>query len=303
MPRSKRIPSGRTPSLRSPSSAAAKSARRKRVREGADSEKATQRCFELGSRSTAISSPSAPRRSAIARACPPAPKVQSRKVSPGRGSSSSTTSWARTGSWSAGTYESFAASGKIRFVATAISASFRQGLGDVADLGVHALVLLRPPLGRPDLEPLVRTDHHRRALGESGVLDQLAGEVDAAGRVELLVEGVRGEIEAHVPPLAPERVQGAEEALGEALVPLGRERPDGGVKALEQNNPVSERRAELGRNREAILRVETVFELAAKRHCGFPLRDQAGHRGSERAGEVRWEEPHHPGPLTNLGPH
>src|ERR671910_452163 len=109
IPKSNTMPSGRTSSPRSPSSAGAKSERRNRVRQGAAAENSRQRRSASGSRSTAISSPSAPNRSAIARACPPAPKVQSRKVSPGCGSSTSRSSAASTGSWWGGTYSSFAA--------------------------------------------------------------------------------------------------------------------------------------------------------------------------------------------------
>src|SRR3954454_22371077 len=221
MPRSKTIPSGRTPSPRSPSRAATKSARRKREREGACAANSLQRSSEAGSRSTAISSPSAPIRSEIRRAWPPPPKVQSTKVSPGLGSRTSISSVASTGSCSWGTYIRFADRARcpaavfvaaeirgptIRCVAVMpISASFALGevLRDVRDLCIHFLLVGDPALGAPDLEPVVGPHDHAWALPQAGVLDQLLGQADASGGVEGLVEGTAVEVAAqHAAALA-----------------------------------------------------------------------------------------------------
>src|SRR5919108_3824238 len=212
MPRSKTIPSGRTPSPRRPSRAATKSARRKRPREGISGASSLQRSSAAGSRSAAISSPSGPIRSAISRAWPPPPKVQSTKVSPGRGSRMSISSVARTGSCSVGTYVRFAlraADPTIRCVAVPISASslvIGEVLGDVRDLRVHLLLVGGPALGVPDLEPVVRADDHAGALPQASMLDQLLRQADASGRVQGIVEGAAVEVAAHHPAAPAEGV-------------------------------------------------------------------------------------------------
>src|SRR4051794_8423423 len=208
MPRSKTIPSGRTPSPRSPSRAATKSARRKRDRDGATPANSLQRSSEAGSRSTAISSPSAPMRSEIRREWPPPPKVQSTKVSPGLGSRTSISSVASTGSCSWGTYERFAERASLPTtgcVAVAISASLalREALCDVGDLSVHFLLVGGPALDAPDLEPVVGADDHARAIAQTGVLDQLLRQADAARGVQGVVEGAAVEVTAqHAAALA-----------------------------------------------------------------------------------------------------
>jgi hypothetical protein len=94
----------------------------------------------------------------------------------------------------------------------------------------------------------------------------------------------------------------AEEPLGEAARSRGREHPDGGLEPFGENDSIGQRRAEPRRDREAVLRVEVVLVLTEKRQSGLPL-ERGLVCGSERAGVVRWEEPHHPGPVTNLGRH
>src|SRR5512140_2628609 len=68
-----------------------------RVSHGAARSTSRKYSATLGSRSQAMKRPSLPRRSAIAAAWPPAPKVQSIATSPDAGRSSSTSSSRRTG--------------------------------------------------------------------------------------------------------------------------------------------------------------------------------------------------------------
>ena len=63
-----------------------------------------------------------------------------------------------------------------------------------------------------------------------------------------------------------ERAVRGEEAVGELLELAGRIHPDAGVKALGENDAVSEGGAEPRRNREAILGVEAVLVETAKSH-------------------------------------
>ena len=71
--------------------------RRKRVSQATSAASSSKRSSAAGSRSTQTSVPPAPIRSAISRAWPPAPKVQSTTVSPGPGAVRSISSPARTG--------------------------------------------------------------------------------------------------------------------------------------------------------------------------------------------------------------
>src|SRR5260221_9826858 len=133
-----------------------------------------------------------------------------------------------------------------------------QALGDLRSGGVQLLLLLRPGLCVPDLQVLTGADHDARA-GEAGVLDQRLGDADAARRIELLVEGATVETAARGAPVLAERAVRREEAVGQLLELLGRVRPDAGVEAFRQNNPVGERGPEARGNREAILGVEAVL--------------------------------------------
>src|SRR3954447_14080578 len=285
------MPSGRTPSPRSPSRATTKSALRNRERDGACAANSLQRSSEAGSRSTAISSPSAPIRSESRRAWPPPPKVQSTKTSPGCGSRTSISSVASTGSCSWGTYVRFAdrtrfpaagcGAGELRgpttlCVAVDISASFALGevLGDVGDLCVHFGLVGGPAPGAPDLEPVVGTDDHAGALAQAGVLDQLLRQADAAGGVQGLVEGAPVKVAPQHAAALAERVGLPQERLREVLVAAGREHPDRGVEALGENDSISQGRAEPRWDREAVLSVEIVLVLTEKRQVGFLFRGE-----------------------------
>jgi hypothetical protein len=71
----------------------------KRVAQATSAASSAKRSSAIGSRSIPISVPLGPTRSAISRACPPPPIVQSTATAPGCGSSSSISSPARTGMW------------------------------------------------------------------------------------------------------------------------------------------------------------------------------------------------------------
>jgi hypothetical protein len=85
--------------------------------------------------------------------------------------------------------------------------------------------------------------------------------------------------------------------VGDALERLWRIEVDAGVKALGENNSIGERRAEPGRDREAILGVETVLVEAPESQPVSPF--SLARAEMTWAEVVRWEEPHHPGPLAS----
>ena len=142
-----------------------------------------------------------------------------------------------------------------------------------------------------------------QGAGEAGVLDQRLGHADAAGGVELLVEGAAVEAAAQLARVAAEGAVRREEAVGELLELLGRVHPDAGVEALGQNNAVGEGGPEPGGNREAILGIETVLVETPKCHRSGSFLCGAWTRKRVRTGVMRWEEPHHPGPGLQLERH
>src|ERR687893_91412 len=145
---------------------------RKRVSH-ATSRASSSKCSSAsGSRSMHTSVPDGPIRSAIRRAWPPAPKVQSTTVSPGAGAVSSISSPASTGT-----------------CARVMSRRIAKALGHLPDLGVQGVLLLLPALLRPDLEMITDADHHDLLL-DPGVREQRRRERHAPARVELDLEGV-----------------------------------------------------------------------------------------------------------------
>src|SRR3954452_23173787 len=109
--------------------------------------------------------PSSPRSSASRRAWPPAPKVQSTTVSPGRTASSSRTSRASTGRCGSG-----AGGGQ----------AFGNNLGAPFDVRK----LAAPCVAVPDLEPVTQAGDDD-VLAQRGVRQQRPAERDAALAVEL----------------------------------------------------------------------------------------------------------------------
>src|SRR3954449_1167702 len=147
----------------------------KRMRHGTSSASAAKRSSAAGSRSTAISVPSGPRRPAMRRAGPPPPKVQSTATSPGCGSRMSISSPARTGTWVA-----------------VMSSRMAKAGGDVGKLMRKRLVVVGPRGAVPDLEAVARAGDDD-LLAQFPVIEQEPGHHDPARRVELRVERVGGE--------------------------------------------------------------------------------------------------------------
>src|SRR4051794_27027648 len=277
MPRSISTTSARTPSASRRSSPVAKSPRTKRVRQPASSDSAAKRSSAIGSRSMPISSPSGPRRSAISRAWPAPPTVQSMATSPGRGSSSSSTSSARTGSCSA-----------------VMSRSVTKLGGDVVDLVGQAGVVVGPRLAVPDLQAVVGADHDD-LLGQAGVLGEERRHVDPARGVELAVDRVGGEEGAELAPLRRQAGKSLGRRGGERLVVGGAPDRHAALGVLREHDALAQDRPELGRDREPVLCIERVVVGAAESQRGAMPKE-------ERAGMEEWEEPLHPGSLSVFYP-
>src|SRR5215210_1469825 len=144
--------------------------RRKRVSQ-ATSRASSSKCSSAsGSRSMHTSVPLEPIRSAIRRAWPPAPKVQSTTVSPADGAVSSISSPARTGT-----------------CARVMSRMMAKALRHLPDLRVESVLLLLPALLRPDLE-MVAHAHHDDLLLDARVRHERRRHGDATARVELDLE-------------------------------------------------------------------------------------------------------------------
>src|SRR4051794_15020336 len=237
MPRSMRTTSAWTPSASSDSRPAAKSVRMNRVRQLTSPASSAKRSSATGSRSRPMSRPSGPRRSAISRACPPPPTVQSIATSPGRGSRSSSASSARTGSWVMNTSARHPPArlktcSTSRLTTLSRLAKLR---GDVGDVIGERGVVLRPPLAVPDLQAFLRPGHDD-LLAEGGVLDEEGRQPHAAGGVELGVERV-GRVEgAQLAALRRMAVVAVQGLGGEALVLGGRPQLDAALDALRQHD-------------------------------------------------------------------
>src|SRR5215218_6838240 len=246
--------------------------RRKRVSHATSRASSSKCSSAAGSRSMQTSVPDEPIRSAIRRAWPPAPKVQSITVSPVAGAVSSISSPARTGTCT-------------RFMSRRMAKALRH----LPDLRVQRLLLLLPALLRPHLEVVAHADHHDLLL-DARVREQRRRERHAAARVQLDVEGVPL-VEAREPAVVrTDRVQRAERAIDDGLVRLGGPDRHAGLGVLGENGATGERRAEPGRNAEPVLRVQRVLEVATKRQRSYP-------RERVQTGVAEWEEPRHSGRL------
>src|SRR5438093_576144 len=217
MPRSMSTASARRPSASRCSSPAAKSVRMNRVREDTSAASSANRSSATGSRSRPTSSPSGPSRSAIRRAWPPPPNVQSTTTSPGRGSSTSSTASTRTGSWVA-----------------VMSRRLTKLRGDVGDLVGEGGVERGPGGAIPDLEGVLGADDDH-VLAEAGVLHEGRGDHDAAGAVELAGEGVGGKEEAKAASLGREWVQPLEGGRAALVVVAGAPELDALLDALGED--------------------------------------------------------------------
>ena len=102
------------------------------------------------------------------------------------------------------------------------------------------------------------------------------------------------EAAAHAPGVATEGAVGRDEGVGELLEGLGRVHPDTGVEALGENDSIGERGAEPRRNREAVLRIKTVFVKTPESQllCPFCPGGWIGAgKSSDRGGEVGGASP------------
>src|SRR5579884_2010999 len=201
----------------------------------------------LGSRSIAISLPSPRSRAARSAAWPPAPKVQSTTVSPGRGARAASTSSARTGTW---------------------SVSVGKTLGNIFCAPFDCLALGAPRSAVPDLQVVVDPgDGHLAA--DRRLLEQLGRDHDAALLVELRLHARREEEALHRARLGAERVE-RPDAPGEPLPLLGRPDGEAAVEAAGDDDVVAELRAQARREREAVLVVQRMLEFAQQHRATAP---------------------------------
>src|SRR5215208_5483780 len=174
--------------------------RRKRVSQ-ATSRASSSKCSSAsGSRSMQTSVPAGPMRSAIRRAWPPAPKVQSTTVSPAAGAVSSMSSPARTGT-----------------CARVMSRRIAKALRHLPDLRVEGVLLLLPAILRPHLEVIPHPDHHDLLL-DARVREERRRQRHAAAGVELDVEGAALEVTREPAVVLAHGIQRAEGPVDDRLV-------------------------------------------------------------------------------------
>src|ERR671922_722415 len=117
--------------------------RRKRVSHGTSPANSSKRSWAAGSRSMHTSVPAGPSRSAIRRAWPPAPKVQSTAVSPAVGAVRAISSPAGTGT-----------------CVGLMSRRIAKALGHLPDLRIKCLLLALPAVSPPHLEVVAHSHDH-----------------------------------------------------------------------------------------------------------------------------------------------
>src|SRR5215211_3774541 len=177
--------------------------RRKRVSHGASRANSSNRSSAAGSRSMHTSVPLGPSRSAISRAWPPAPKVQSTAISPALGTVRSISSPASTGTC-------------VRLMSRRIAKPLRH----LPDLGVQCVLLRPPTLSPPHLQMVTHADHHH-LLFDPCVPDEGRRQCDPSGGVQLDLEGVALVEARELAVLGAHRIQVAERALDDRLVSRG----------------------------------------------------------------------------------
>src|SRR4051812_7188570 len=189
-PRSSRTTSARTPFSARCSSTDENSPWCKRALTPVSRRKRSKYGATLGSRSIAISFPSPRSRAASSEAWPPAPKVPSTTVSPGRGSRSETISSPRTGTW---------------------SVSVGKTLGNIFRAPFDLVQLLPPLRAIPDLQVVVHAGD-RDLAREPGMLEQRLRQHHAPLLVELALRRPREEVPLHHARLLGERVEALDAA-------------------------------------------------------------------------------------------
>src|ERR1041385_7619004 len=248
-PRSSRIASARTPFPASCGRTTPKSPRRSREFTGGRFASCSKYVRAVGSRSIAMSLPLPHRSAARIAACPPAPKVASMTVSPGRTASAARTSSARTGTWSA----------------SLGCKTFGNILSTPFDLGELAL----PGGAVPDLEVVVDPGDDDVAA-ELRVREQRGRDAHAPLPVRHRLAGAGEEVALHPPSLLAERVESRQGRV--AVVPPGVRRPrvDTTVEAARDDDTVLERPAELRRKREPVLVVDRMLVFAKEHGAALP---------------------------------
>src|SRR5579862_638535 len=155
------------------------------------------------------------------------------KVAPGFGARASSTSSARTGTWSVA-------------VGNALGNMFRAPF----ELGL----VLAPPRAVPDLEMVVDAGHRDLAV-DPGQPEEARRQQDAPLLVELARHRAGEEVPLHHPRLAAELVELADPA--DLPLPLGlAPRVEAAVEAGGDDDPLTELLAQADRQREAVLVVE-----------------------------------------------
>src|SRR5215467_7076729 len=240
-PRSSRIASARTSFPASCGRTTPKSPRRSRAFTVVPFANCSKYVRAVGSRSIAISFP-LPRRS-VARivAWPPAPKVASTTVSPGRTARHARTSSARTGTWSA----------------SLGCKTFGNILSTPFDLGELAL----PGGAVPDLEAVVDPGDDDVAA-ELGVREQCGRDAHPPLLVRRRLAGSGEEVTMHPPALLAQRVQSGKSRIAVVLPGNRCPRIEAPVEAARDDDPVLERLPELRRQRQTVLVVDRMLVLA-----------------------------------------
>src|SRR5579884_876938 len=246
-PRSRRIASARTPLSASCRSTVENSPWSSRVFAAVARRSRSKYGATVGSRSIAISFPFPRSRAASSAAWPPAPKVQSTTVSPGRGSSERTTSSARTGTW---------------------SVSVGKTLGNIFRAPFDLVHVRAPPGAIPDLEVVVDAGDRDLAL-DARALQQRGWQHHPSLLVQVGAHRAGEEVALHHPALPAERVERADAA--DQPLPLGhRVRVQAPVHPAGDDDAVAQPVAELRGEREAVLLVERMVVFAEQHGSTAP---------------------------------
>src|SRR4051794_32504066 len=205
-------------------------------------------------------------------------------VSPGRGSSRSISSPARTGT-----------------CVRVMSRRMAKALRDLDDLAIQLLLIRLPAGAVPDLDVVEIADHDHVLL-DPRVLEERLAEGHATGRVEVDIPRVAREVAREAAALLADGVEVAEEAL-RPLLERGRGPDrDAGLERLGENHSIGEGRAELRRHVEPLLGVQRVLELPAEGQLVLRLSCPIGGKFLGAA-VPEWEEPRHRGPIKVSTPY
>src|ERR1041385_4698229 len=249
-PRSSRIASARTPFPASCGRTTPKSPRRSREFTGGRFASCSKYVRAVGSRSIAMSLPLPHRSAARIAACPPAPKVASMTVSPGRTASAARTSSARTGTWSA----------------SLGCKTFGNILSTPFDLGELAL----PGGAVPDLEVVVDPGDDDVAA-ELRVLEQRGRDAHPPLFVRRRVAGAGEEMSLHLTAFLAQRMEGREGRLAVVVPTRRRPGPEAAIEAPGDDASVLERTPELGREREPVLVIDRVLVFTKEHGAALPI--------------------------------